>query len=140
MKVHIAQGVRTVIYIWNRNYPNPSRQIADLLKVFKSLSDSLILPKQMLQNSEFELYRVLDTQSMLKVLDSFQKDVDQAQRALFEYMSLIIGTRQGSMEKAYKTLFKKMHHVVESYNRLAKETNRQYHQKVMPFYRLDYKK
>jgi len=140
MQENIGHGVRDVIYVWNRKYANPARQIADLLKLFKYLSDSPMIPKQMLLNSQFELYRILDTKRMIKVLDRFQKDVNQTYRALFDYMSLIIGTKEGSMNKAYKMVLKNMNRMVESYNRLAKETNRQYRQKVMPYYALNYKK
>ena len=140
MQENIGHGVRDVIYVWNRKYANPAKQIADLLKIFKYLSDAPVVPKQMLLNSQFELYRILDTKRMLKVLDQFQKDLNQAYRALFEYMSVIIGSRQGSMNKSYKVVLQKMNRMVDSYNRLAKETNRQYRQKVMPYYALNYKK
>ena len=140
MKANISNGVRDMIYVWNRKYSKPVRQLSDLMKIFKYLSDSPVIPKQMLMNQEFELYRVLDTGKMIKVLDRFQEDTNKAYRSLFEYMSLVIGSKQGSMNKAYKELLKDMKRMVESYNRLAKETNRQYRQKVMPYYRLNYKK
>ena len=140
MKENIVVGIRNVIYVWNQNYRNPANQIADLLKIFKYLSNSPAIPKQILLNKEFEIYRVLDTKKMLKVLDRFQEDTNKAYRALFEYMSLILGTKQGSMEKAYKEVIKDMGRMVDSYNVLAKETNRQYRKKVMPYYALNYKK
>jgi len=140
MKSNISNGVRNVIYIWNRTYANPTGQISDLLAVFKYLSNAPALPKQMLLNKEFELYRVLDTKKMLKALDRFQEDVNLAYRALFEYSNLIIGSKQGSMDDAYETLLKEMNRMVKSYNSLAKVANAEYKQKVMPYYALEYKK
>ncbi|HHH37669.1 MAG TPA: hypothetical protein ENK77_03535 [Epsilonproteobacteria bacterium] len=140
MKSNISNGVRNVIYIWNRTYANPTGQISDLLVVFKYLSNAPALPRQMLLNKEFELYRVLDTKKMLKALDRFQEDVNLAYRALFEYSNLIIGSKQGSMDDAYETLLKEMNRMVKSYNSLAKVANTEYKQKVMPYYALDYKK
>lgn len=140
MKNNISKGIRDVIYIWNRSYPNPSRQIVDLMKIFKSFSNSPMVPKQMLMNEEFELKKVLDTKKMLKALDRFQKELNTTHRALFEYISLIIGSKQGDIEKAYKEVLKEMNRMVKGYNHLAKVTNRQYGQKVMPYYALNYKK
>ena len=140
MKANISTGVRDVIYIWNRNYADPSRQIAELMKRFRTLSDTPVVPRQMLMNEQFELDRVLDTKRMLKVVERFQRDLNRTHRALFEYMSLIIGSKEGSLNGAYKSLLKEMNRMVDSYNRLAEETNREYRQKVMPYYRLNYKK
>ena len=140
MKANISKGVRDVIYIWNHTYANPSGQISDLLVIFKYLSNAPAIPKQMLMNEEFEIYRVLDTKKMLKALDRFQEDTNQAYRALFEYSSLIIGTKQGSMDDSYKKLLKGMDRMVKSYNHLAQVANKEYGKKVMPYYALDYKK
>jgi hypothetical protein len=140
MKNNISKGIRDVIYIWNRSYSDPSKQIVDLMKIFKYFSNSPVVPKQMLMNEEFELKRVLDTKKMLKALDRFQKELNTTHRALFEYISLIIGSKQGDIEKAYKKVLKEMKHMVKGYNRLAKVTNQQYRQKVMPYYALNYKK
>jgi len=140
MKANIVKSVRQVIYIWNRSYAAPIQQIGDLVRTFKYLSDSPVIPKQMLENEEFQLYRVLDTKKMIKALDRFQTDADKAYKALFEYSSLVIGSKDGSMNKAYKTLTRDMKRMVRSYNNLAKVTNGQYGQKVMPYYKLNYKK
>jgi hypothetical protein len=140
MKANISNGVRDVIYVWNQSYTDPSRQILDLMKIFKTLSDSPVVPKQLLMNQEYELKRVLDTKKMLKVLERFQKDTNQTYRLLFDYMSLIIGSKEGSLNDTYKKVLKEMKRMVKSYNRLAQETNRQYRQKVMPYYKLNYKK
>ena len=140
MQANIGHVVRKIIYVWNRKYSEPQRQIADLLRLFEVLSDAPVVPKQMLLNSQYELYRVLDTASILKKLDRFQKDVDRTYQALFEYMSLIIGSRQGSMSHAYRMVLKEMKRMVGSYNDLAKETNRQYRRKVLPYYALNYQK
>ncbi len=140
MKGTITKGVHDVIYVWNRSYPVPVQQIGDLVRIFKYLSDSPVMPKQMLENEEFQLYRVLNTKKMIKALDRFQKDVDKAYRALFEYSSLVIGSKDGSMNKAYKALFRDMKRMVKSYNHLAEVTNREYRKKVMPYYKLNYKK
>ena len=140
MKKNISKGVRDVIYIWNRSYPNPTKQILDLMKIFKYLSNSPVVPKQMLMNEEFELKRVLNTRKMLKALDRFQKELNTTHRALFEYISLIIGSKQGDTEEAYRKVLKEMNRMVNGYNRLAEVVNRQYRQKVMPYYKLNYKK
>ena len=140
MKGNITKGVHDVIYVWNRSYSVPVQQIGDLVRIFKYLSDSPVMPKQMLKNEEFQLYRVLNTKKMIKALDRFQKDVDKAYRALFEYSSLVIGSKDGSMNKAYKALFRDMKRMVKSYNHLAQVSNREYRKKVMPYYKLNYKK
>ena len=140
MKQNISGGIRQAIIIWNKKYSDPTYQISDLLKLFKFLSDTPQVPIQMLKNKEFELFRVLDTERMLKYLEKFKEDTNSAYRSLFEYSSLVVGSKQGSMEDAYKDMLKKMRYMVNSYNRLAKEVNRQYKQKIMPYYALDYKK
>lgn len=140
MKGTITKGVRDVIYVWNRTYSAPARQIADLMNLFKYLSDSPVMPKQMLENEQFQLYRVLDTKKMIKALDRFQADLNKTYKTLFEYSSLIVGSKDGSMNKVHKALFRDMKRMVKSYNHLAQVTNKQYRKKVMPYYKLDYKK
>ncbi len=98
------------------------------------------MPKQMLENEQFQLYRVLDTKKMIKALDRFQADLNKTYKTLFEYSSLIVGSKDGSMNKVHKALFRDMKRMVKSYNHLAQVTNKQYRKKVMPYYKLDYKK
>ena len=140
MKGNITKGVHDVIYVWNRTYSAPARQIADLMNLFKYLSDSPVIPKQMLENEQFQLYRVLDTKKMIRALDRFQADLNKTYKTLFEYSSLIIGSKDGSMNKVHKTLLRDMKRMVKSYNHLAQVTNKQYRKKVMPYYKLNYKK
>ena len=140
MKGNITKNVRNVIYVWNHSYKVPSLQIVDLMRIFKYLTESPKLPKQMLENEEFQLYRVLDTKRMIRALDRFQADLDKTYRALFEYASLINGSKDGSMNKAYKVVLRDMKKMVKSYNHLAQVTNKQYRKKVMPYYKLNYKK
>jgi len=58
MKANISKGVRDVIYVWNQSYTDPSRQILDLMKIFKTLSDSPVVPKQLLMNQEYESHQL----------------------------------------------------------------------------------
>lgn len=140
MRANISGGIRNFIFVWNRSYDNPTLQVADMMKIFDTLSNSPVLPKQMLENQEFQLYRLLDTKKMLKALDRYQKTLKTGFRSLFEYSSLIVGTKDGSMNKAYKKMNRDMKKVVKSYNHLAKVTNKQYGQNIMPYYELNYKK
>ncbi len=140
MKAEISNDVKKMIYIWNHQYDDPVRQISDLMKLFKYLSDTPMIPKQLLQNEEFELYRVLDTKKMIKALERFQKDTNSAHKSLFRYTSYVIGSKDGDYNKAYKVVKKDIKQVVNSYNHLAKVTNKQYRQKIMPYYSLNQKK
>ena len=140
MKANISNGVRDVVYVWNHSYSEPALQIADLMKIFKYLSDSPVMPKQMLMNETFRLHQVMDTKKMLKALDRYQKDVNRVYRTLFEYSSLIVGTKVGDITKEYKAMSRDMNRMVKSYNSLAKVTNGQYRSKVMPYYSLNLRK
>jgi len=140
MRNNISGGVRQAIYVWNLSYKDPLKQVLDLLQVFKVLSDTPVVPKQMLMNQEFELKRLLNTQKMIKALEHFEKAANRTYDILFNYSSLIIGTKQGSMNQSYKELIKEMGRMVKSYNYLAEVTNKEYRQKVMPYYKLNYKK
>ncbi|RLA76436.1 MAG: hypothetical protein DRG30_02850 [Epsilonproteobacteria bacterium] len=140
MRGGISGSVKETIYIWSRQYEDPVKQISDLMKIFKYLSDTPVMPKQMLENKEFELYRVLDVKKMIKALDLFQKDVNRAYRSLFEYTSYIIGSKDGDYNRAYKVVTKDIKRMINSYNHLAKVTNKQYRQKIMPYYTLNKKK
>ena len=140
MRANIGQGTRNLIIIWNKDYNRPANQIADLMALFGDLSDTPKIPMQMLANKEFELDKVLDTKKMLKTLKLFQADLNQAYKTLFEYSSLIIGSKEGNIAKEYKRMLKDIQKVVNSYNRVAKVTNGQYNQKVLPYYKLNYKK
>ncbi len=140
MKTGISDGVKKMIYIWNGQYDDPVRQIADLMNLFKYLSDTPMIPHQLLENEEFELYRVLDTKKIIKALARFQKDTNRAYKALFDYTSYVIGSKDGDYNKAYKVVTKDMKRMVKSYNHLAKVTNKQYRQKIMPYYSLSQKK
>ncbi len=140
MRANISGGMRVFISVWNRSYDNPALQVADMMKIFDALSNSPVLPKQMLINQEFQLYRLLDTKKMVKALDRYQKDLNTGFRSLFEYSSLVVGTKDGNMNKAYKKMNKDMKKVLKSYNYVAKVTNKQYGQKIMPYYKLNYKK
>ncbi len=140
MKRDISNGVRDMIYIWNLKYADPKRQIADMMRHFRSLSDSPVMPKQMLENEQFELYRVLNTKKMIKALDRFQKDTNKTYKSLFTYTSYVIGSKDGDYNKAYKMVVKDMKRMVRSYNHLASVTNKQYRQKIMPQYSLNQKK
>lgn len=140
MKAGISNGVRKMIYIWNLTYKDPTRQIADLMRLFKYLSDTPVMPKQMLENETFELYRVVNTKKMIKALDRFQKDTNRTYKSLFEYSSYIIGSKDGDLNKAYRAVTRDMKRMVKSYNHLAQVTNKQYRRKVMPYYALNQKK
>ncbi len=140
MRGGISESVREMIYIWSRKYEDPMRQISDMMKIFKYLSDTPVMPKQMLENKEFELYRVLDTKKMIKALDLFQEDANRAHRSLFDYTSYVIGSKDGDYNKAYKVVKKDIKRMINSYNHLAKVTNKQYRQKIMPYYTLNKKK
>jgi hypothetical protein len=140
MKKNISNSVKEVIIVWNRRYKDPMKQILDLMLIFKSLSNAPGLPRQMLMNKEFELDRVLRTKPLIKALERFQKTANKTYQTLFEYSSLIIGSKQGSMNDAYRELLKDMKYVVSDYNRLAQVANKEYRQKVMPYFKLDYKK
>lgn len=139
MKAHISKGVRDVIIVWNREYNNPSKQISDLNFIFASLSDTPKLPKQILLNKEYEIYRVLNTKRVIKALDRLQLDINKAYKSLFEYSSVIIGSKDGSMEKRYNDMIRSMQTMVNSYNNLAKVTNKEYKQNYMPYYNLNTK-
>ena len=140
MRNNISTGVREAIYVWNRSYKDPMKQILDLMLIFRELSNTPVVPKQMLMNQEFELKKILNTKKMIKALDHFSKAANHTYETLFNYSSLIIGTKEGSMNKSYKDLIKEMSRMVKSYNYLAKVTNEEYRQKVMPYYKLNYKK
>ena len=139
MKANISQGIRDVIVVWNRKYPNPSRQISDLNFIFKSLTDTPKVPKQVLLNKEYEIYRVLNTKKLINALDRLQTDINKAYKALFEYSSVIIGTVDGSMDKRYNKMLSTMQTMVNSYNNLAKVSNKEYKQNYLPYYRLNSK-
>ena len=140
MKVNISGNIRKVVYVWNLNYAKPSLQIADLMLIFKYLSNAPKLPKQMLMNKAYYMNTAIDTKKMIKVLDSFQGSINKAYRALFEYASVIDGTKNGSLEKRYKEMNKAMKKMMKSYNKLVKVTNEQYRAKVLPYYQLNVKK
>lgn len=139
MRANIGQGIRGLIIIWNREYDSPAKQIADLMILFKGLSDTPKIPIQMLENKEFELDKALNTSRMLRPLKRFQENLNQAYKTLFEYSSLIIGSKDGDINAAYKKMLRDITKVVNSYNSVAKVTNGQYKQKVLPYYRLNYK-
>jgi len=139
MKENISDGVKKAIYVWNQKYVNPNGQIADLLIVFRVLSEASGLPKQMLENEEFELKNVLNTSSMLSALERFERDTNAAYRTIFEYASLVINSKKGNIDSTYRDLFRKMGQMVDSYNNLAEVTNKQYRKKVLPYYKLNYK-
>jgi len=140
MRANIGQGTRNLIIVWNKDYDRPADQIAELMTLFRDLSDTPKIPIQMLANREFELDKVLNTKKMLKVLKIFQDDLNNAYKTLFEYSSLIIGSKEGNIDKEYKQMLKDIQKVVNSYNSVAKVTNGQYNQKVLPYYKLNYKK
>jgi len=140
MRSDISAEIERVIYVWNDTYDNPSDQIAELIIIFRTLSDSPKLAKQMLLNKKFELYRVLHTKKIVKELDRFQNDINAAYKALFNYSSIIIGSQDGSMIKRYNLMVKRMKIMVDSYNRLVKVTNSEYKRKYLPYYKLNYKK
>jgi len=139
MRANIGRDIRGIIIVWNREYDSPATQIADLLILFRDLSDTPKIPIQMLENKEFELDKVLNTKKMLKVLRVFQTNLNQTYKTLFEYSSLIIGSKNGDIDKEYKRMLRDMQKVVNSYNSVAKVTNGQYKQKILPYYKLDYK-
>ena len=140
MKSDISGEVERVIYVWNDTYENPSEQIAELITIFRTLSDSPKLAKQLLLNKKFELYRVLHTEVIVRALDRFQNDINRAYRALFNYSSVIIGTQDGSMIKRYDIMVKSMKIMVDSYNHLVKVTNSEYKKRYLPYYKLNYKR
>jgi len=140
MKANISNGVRDVVYVWNRRYSSPEKQVADLLRIFKYLSDAPVMPRQMLLNETFELDKVMKTERLLDALETYQKELNRSYRTLFDYSSLIVGTKEGNIMKTYKKLLRDMEKMVDSYNHLARVVNREYRKKVMPYYRLDLKK
>ena len=140
MKRGISDRVKRMIYIWNKTYSDPVRQISDLMVLFRTLSDSPVMPKQLLENEEFELYRVVNTKKMIKALDRFQKDTNKTYKSLFDYSSYVIGSKDGDYNKAYKLVKKDMRRMVNSYNHLASVSNKQFRRKVMPMYSLNQKK
>lgn len=139
MQANISQGIRDVIVVWNRQYDNPSKQITDLNYIFDSLLDTPKLPKQVLLNKEYEIYRVLDTKKLINALDRLQVDIDKAYKSLFEYSSVIIGSKDGSMQARYNTMISSMQTMINSYNNLVKVTNREYKQNYLPYYNLNTK-
>jgi hypothetical protein len=140
IRANIGHGTRNLIIIWNRKYDKPAQQIADLMILFRYLSDTPKIPIQMLSNEEFELDKVLDTKKMIKILKIFQANLNHTYKTLFEYSSLIIGSKYGNIEKEYKRMLKDMQRVINSYNSVAKVTNSQYNRKVLPYYKLNYKR
>ena len=140
MKANISQSVRDVIVIWNRSYSDPNQQIAELLTLFRHLADATELPKQLLLNKNFEIYRVLHTQKILKAVERLDRDIKKAYKALFSYSSVVIGTIDGSMQSRYKKMLSTMQSMVNSYNNLAKVTNKEYKQNYLPYYRLNTKR
>jgi hypothetical protein len=140
MQVNISGNVRKVVYVWNLNYTKPALQISDLMLIFKYLSNAPKRPRQMLMNKAFYMNAAIDTKKMIKVLDDFQKSINKAYRALFEYASVVDGTKSGSLEKRYKEMNKAMKKMMNSYNKLVKVTNKQYRAKVLPYYQLNIKK
>ncbi len=139
MRANIGVGTRNLIIIWNKDYDRPANQIADLMILFRSYSDTPKVPIQMLSNKEFELNKVLNTKKMLKPIRRFQADLNQAYKSLFAYSSLIIGSKEGNIGQGYKIMLRDVQKVVNSYNSVAKVTNGQYKQKVLPYYKLNYK-
>lgn len=140
MKANISKSVRNVIVVWNRSYSDPNQQIADLLTLFRQLTDTTQLPRQIILNKEFEIYRVLNTKKLVKAFDRLDQDIDRAYKALFTYSSVVIGTIDGSMQSRYKKMLSSMQCMVNSYNNLAKVTNKEYKQNYLPYYKLNYKK
>ncbi|MEA3420026.1 MAG: hypothetical protein U9Q90_11580, partial [Campylobacterota bacterium] len=137
MEVNISGNVKKVVYVWNLDYAKPSLQIGDLMLIFKYLSNAPKRPKQMLMNKTYSMNTAIDTKKMIKALDNFQESINRTYRSLFEYASVIDGTKDGSLDKRYKAMYKDMKKMMNSYNKLVKVTNKQYRAKVLPFYQLD---
>lgn len=137
MQNEISKGVAEVVTIWNKDYPNPKVQIAYLLKKFKTLSNTPIMPKQLLKNESYELKKKINTVAMLKTLDIFHKQLNKTYRALFEYSSAIFDTKKGDATQLYNILVKEMQNMVRDYNAVVKITNREYGSKVLPYQKLN---
>ncbi len=140
MRSDISDGVRKVIYIWNLKYSRPLDQIADLIVVFRGLSNASNLPKQILLNKSFYLDDTMNVDKIVYALDDFKNDTAIAYEALFEYSRLVVGSKTGDVKKSYNRIVREMNSMVRSYNSLAKVVNREYRAKVMPYYQLDNKK
>ena len=137
MQNNMSKGVAEVITIWNKDYPNPKVQIAQLLKKFKTLSNSPTMPKQLLKNETYELKNEMNTVEMLLVLDRLHRELNKTYHALFEYSSVIFDTKEGDATVLHSRLVKEMQNMVRDYNAVVKITNREYGSKVLPYYKLN---
>ena len=137
IKGDISNGIDKMITVWNKDYPDPKTQMVVLMRVYKELSNSPKMPRQLLLNETYQLKKVINTKRMIDALDALQKQLDITHHVLFDYLSILAKTKDGNINRVYSYLLKEMPIVVSRYNSLAKVTNIEYKRVLLPYYRLD---